>query len=181
MSPSEFHSVPVPAEDLEAVYQLLAERSQARSAVSSASASAADTPPHEGVSERSDAKEEPADAKDEPADAKDEVWTEERLARVAQGDTIITQVLTDIMDVIARDPRGTREYNRKDLVDETGHSAGRITNTFTKLTRHFRKHYETDWWPIVVDSGASLKPARSGAHYRMTPAITDRWKRIRNL
>lgn len=174
MSPSEFHSVPVPAEDLEAVYQLLAERSRARSAVSSASVSAAETPPHEGVSERSD-------AKDERSDAKDEVWTEERLARVAQGDTIITQVLTDIMDVIARDPRGTHEYNRKDLVEETGHSAGRVTNTFTKLTPHFRKHYETDWWPIVVDSGASLTPARSGAHYWMTPAITDRWKRIRNL
>ena len=174
MSPSEIHSVPVPAEDLEAVYQLLAERSRARSAVSSASASAAETPPHEGVSERSD-------AKDERSDAKDEVWTEERLARVAQGDTIITQVLTDIMDVIARDPRGTHEYNQEGLVEETGHSAGRVTNTFTKLTPHFRKHYETDWWPLVVDSGASLTPARSGAHYWMTPAITDRWKRIRNL
>ena len=181
MSPSEFHSVPVPAEDLEAVYQLLAERSRARSAVSSASASvsAAETPPHEGVSERSDAKDERSD---DLGAAKDAVWTEERLARVAQGDTIITQVLTDIMDVIARDPRGTREYNRKDLVEETGHSAGRVTNTFTKLTPHFRKHYETNLWPIWGDLGATLSPARSGImYYWMTPLITERWKRIRNL
>lgn len=167
MSPSEFHSVPVPAEDVEAVYQLIAERSRARSAVSSASASAAKTPPNEGVSERSE--------------AKDDVWTEERLARVAQGDTISTQVLTDIMDVIARDPRGTHEYNQEDLVEETGHSAGRVKNTFTKLTPHFRKHYDTKLWPIRGDSGASLTPARSGMYYWMTPTITDRWKRIRNL
>ena len=144
MSPSEFHPVPIPAEDLEAVYQLLAERSRARSAASSTSA--AETPLHEGVSERSD--------------AKDEVWTEERLARIAQGDTITTQVLTDIMDVIARDPRGTHEYNQEGLVEETGHSAGRVKSTFTKLTPHFRKHYETGWWPISGESGASFKPAR---------------------
>lgn len=172
MSPSEFHSVPVPAEDLEAVYQLIAERSRARSAASSASA--AETPPHEGVPERSD-------AKDERSEAKDAMWTEEQLARIAQGDTITTQVLTDIMDVIARDPRGTHEYNQEDLVEETGHSAGRVKNTFTKLTPHFRKHYETTWWPINADSGASLTPARSGMYYSMTPTITDRWKQIRNL
>jgi len=174
MSPIEYHSVPVPAEDLEEVYQLLAERSRARRAVLSAPASAAETPPHEGVSERSD-------AKDEGSDAKDVVWTEERLARVAQGDTITTQVLTDIMDVIARDPHGTHEYNQQDLVEETGHSAGRVTAMFTKLTPHFKKHYETHWWPISGDSGASLTPARSGMYYWMTPTITDRWKRIRNL
>jgi hypothetical protein len=174
MSPSEFHSVPVPTEDLEAVYELIAERSRARRAVSSASASGAITPTHGGVSEGSD-------AKDERSEAKDEVWTEERLARVAQGDTITTRVLTDIMDVIARDPRGTHEYNQECLVEETGHSAGRVKATFTKLTPHFRKHYGTDWWPIMADSGATFKPARSGMYYWMTPTITDRWKRIRNL
>lgn len=165
MSPSEIYPVPVPAEDLDAVYQLLAERSRARSAASSASAP--ETPLHEGGSERSD--------------AKDDVWTEEQLARLAQGDTITTQVLTDIMDVIARDPRGTHEYNQESLVEETGHSAGRVKATFTKLTPHFRKHYGTGWWPIMADSGASFKPARSGMYYWMTPTITDRWKRIRNL
>jgi hypothetical protein len=126
------------------------------------------------VSERSD-------AKDERSEAKDDVWTEERLARVAQGDTITTQVLTDIMDVLARDPRGTHEYNQEDLVEETGHPAGRVKNTFTKLTPHFRKHYDTNLWPVRGDSGASLTPARSGMYYWMTPTITDRWKRIRNL
>ena len=74
-------------------------------------------------------------------------------ARVAQGDTITTQVLTDIMDVIARDPRGSHEYNQQGLVEETEHSAGRVKATFTKLTPHFRKHYGTDWWPIMADTG----------------------------
>lgn len=100
------------------MYQLLAERSQARSAASSASA--AETPRNESASERED--------------AKDYVWTEDRLARVAQGDTITTQVLTDIMDVIALDPRSTHEYNQEDLSEETGHSAGRVKASFTKLT-----------------------------------------------
>lgn len=161
MSPSEFLPVPIPTEDLEAVYQLLAERSRARGA------SPAEAPLEADVSERSD--------------AKDDVWTEEQLARIAQGDTISTQVLTDIMDVIARDPRGSHEYNREELVEETGNSAGRVTATFTKLTPHFRKHYGTDWWPVIGESGSSFTPPRSGTYYWMTPTITERWKRVRNL
>ena len=64
MSPSEFHLVPVPVEDLEAVYELLAERSRARNAASSAPD--AEAPLHDGGSERSD--------------AKNKVWTEEQRA-----------------------------------------------------------------------------------------------------
>lgn len=166
MSPSEFHSMPIPTEDLEAVYQLLAERSRARGSAP-ASGTAAEAPNPADVTERSD--------------ATDDVWTDEQLARIAQADTISTQVLTDIMDVITHDPRGSREYNREELVEETGHSAGRVTATFTKLTPHFRKHYGTDRWPIIGESGANFKPPRSGTYYSMTPTITERWKRVRNL
>jgi hypothetical protein len=151
--------------DLEAVYQLLGERSRGRTADASASGAHAALPAN--LNERSD--------------AKDDVWTEDLLERIAQGDTISTQVLTDIMDVIARDPHGSHEYNREELVEETGHSAGRVTATFTKLTPHFRKHYGTEWWPIIGQSGASFDPVRQGTYYWMAPAIADRWKRIRNL
>lgn len=160
MSAKEFYSVPIPAEDLDAVYQLLAERSRMRDADTSA-------PLRPDVAGRSD--------------LKDEVWTEELLERIAKGDTISTQVLTDIMDVIARDPRGSGHYNRDELAQETSHSPGRLTATFTKLTPHFRKHYGTDAWPIVGESGANFEPAKSGTFYWMSSTISDRWKRIRNL
>ena len=160
MSPNEYHAVPVPAEDLEAVFLLLAYRARDRNAIANGALPEVPT---------------------DQTQAKDDAWTDEMLERVARGDTISTQVLSDIMDVIVRDPRDAHAYNREELVEETGHSAGRITATFTKLTPHFRKHYGTDWWPVVVDSGASFDPQRPGTYYSMTPALTERWKRIRNL
>lgn len=161
MSATEYHPVPIPTEDLEAVYELLAARARARNAITAGSALQVD------VADR--------------ADAKDDVWTDEMLERIARGETISTQVLADIMDVLVRDPRGQHEYNREELVEETGHSAGRVTATFTKLTPHFRKHYGTDWWPVIGETGTHFDPPRPGTYYWMTPAITERWKRIRNL
>jgi hypothetical protein len=159
------HNVPVPEEDLDAVFQLLASRAKARETAADRSASEIDGGSDNATEQKKDA-----------------IWSEAMLRRVAKSEVVSTHVLSDIMDVLARDPNGSGAYTRPELVDLTNHEPGRVANTFTKLTPHFEKHYGTNVWPIVVENGQKMDPPRSAlTYYWISPGVADRWRTIRGF
>jgi hypothetical protein len=147
---SAFQYVPVPNDDLPAVYQLLAERGSAR-AVSAA----------------------PDEA---PTD--DFHWSDQQLAKIAAGSTTTTQVLTEVMDLLAANPGVW--YSQDELAEATGRARTQLLVVWSKLGPHLSKHYGTTRWPIETRNGRNLTPPRAGSvHYSMTAEGATAWRRVR--
>ncbi|KQP01404.1 hypothetical protein [Leifsonia sp. Leaf264] len=150
---SQFQFVPVPNEQVPAVYRLLAELA----ATSARTGAGTETALRVGSTDD---------------------WTDEQLQRLARGDATSTQALTDIMDFLSKHPG--EWFSQESLVEATGRTRGQLLVVWTKLTPHFEKHYNTAAWPLNAERGDLLTPPRpSTAHYSVTPARAEQWKRIR--
>jgi hypothetical protein len=161
---SEFQYVPVPNQHVPAVYRLLAELATSRSSAEA----------HVQSSDRSWQ----SDRIQAAFDRADQVWTEGQLARIAAGTYTSTQVLTEIMDIVAADPKW---FTQNEFASATGRSLDQYRIVWAKLGPHFEKHYGTGTWPIIGFAGTQLTPPLDSSliHFTMTPETIERWKRVR--
>lgn len=159
---TELVAITIPADDLEAVIQLVADRTRARSAGAASS------------------QESETDLQTRTED-KTEAWSTGLLTRLTESTTTTAQQLALVLDVLATDPRGQREYNRAQLVEETGIPMSRLSVMFTKIGSHIRANYGTTTWPLLGEDGAHFTPERAGTWYWLPAVVAERWKQVRGL
>jgi len=164
-----FGTVTVPVEDLEAVYQLLAERSRSRAEGS------ASKPEHTELLEEDNEL-----TLNERIEHKIAIWDFDRLTQLANSDVVTAQQVASVLDVLATDPLGQHEYNRVQIVEHSDISMNQLTGMFTRIGRHFESNYGTFWWPLIGQSGKQFTPERPGTWYWLPTEIAQRWLEVRS-
>lgn len=150
-SPEPFQYVAVPQQHVAAVYRLLADLTDAGSA-----AGGEDTSPSFGI----------------------DGWTEDKLRRFAAGDTKTTQLVAEIMDVLAQTP--DQPLTLDELAELTGRPHSQIKTLWTHASRHFAKHYGTSKSPVTKKWGDQLSPQRENVvYYFLTADQVEMWERVR--
>lgn len=107
-------------------------------------------------------------------------WTEESLARLAEGGLPTVNVVVAVLDVLAANP--ARWLSTDELAAATGKEKRYLRAAFSKLPRHVQKHYgylnapmETAWGKQIAGAGSPQQ------HYRLDQQTSERWRRIRGI
>ncbi len=105
-------------------------------------------------------------------------WTSEDLQRIARGKFFTTQVLTEILDVLAEKPGDW--LTSAELAAATGREANTIKRIWTHVGRHINKRYEGLPWPLEAKWGLNFDPARKAVvYYRTTAEQAAAWTSAR--
>lgn len=156
------YSVPVPAADLEAVYELLASRVRQRASRNTAREN---TPP-----ESSDIAKRTV--------LKNDTWTKERLVQLSESKAVSIKVLAEIMDFLSQHTNKAEGFTRPEIAPHLSVNQGRFTIAFTKWSKHFEKNYGgIHTWPIVGETDNDEGLTR----YLLSPEIAEQWRTIRSL
>lgn len=112
-------------------------------------------------------------------------WSEEDLAKLAQGLTTTTARWTRAMDVCAKAP--TRPFSTSEIAELTGMSINEWRDAPRKITRHLKAHYPnvpvyTDGryqgqqiWPLLPTG----VPGSPEVHWAITQEQATRWRKVR--
>ena len=108
-----------------------------------------------------------------------EGWTEEKLHRLAAGDTKTTQLISEIMDILAAAPDEALTVD--ELAERTGHPHSQVTLLWTHASRPLARHHGTSKPPVSRRWGDQLRPPRENVvYYYMTAEQAAMWGRARN-
>jgi len=107
-----------------------------------------------------------------------EGWTEEKLRRLAAGDTHTTQFVGEILNILAEAPGEALTLD--ELAQRTGHPQSQVTMLWRSASHHFARHYGTDQSPVSTKAGDQFSPPRdSVVHYFLTADQAAMWARAR--
>lgn len=105
-------------------------------------------------------------------------WNDDDLHRLARGEVKTTQIVSEIMDILADNP--DVPYAPTELADLTHRTPSQLSTLGTHISRHLAAHYKTTNWPFEAIEGKDMTPRRSGAiYYLLTGAQAEQWKRVR--
>ena len=116
----KFVQVPVPARHVLAVYRLLADLEQ-----------------------QSDASIGPGEPNGDPA-----AWDADKLTKLANAGLSNTETVARILDILCQEPG--RQHDMQDLVKALPMEYFKLRGNLAAFTRHLKKHYESDAWPMHV-------------------------------
>jgi hypothetical protein len=120
MESGKFIKVAVPAHHVLAVYRLLADLEQQSHASSRSS-----------------------DPNGDPA-----AWDADKLTKLANAGLSNTDTVARILDILCQEPG--RQYDMQDLVKALPMEYFKLRGNLAAFTRHLKKHYESDAWPMHV-------------------------------
>jgi hypothetical protein len=106
-------------------------------------------------------------------------WTEEKLRRLAAGDTNTTQLVGEILSILAEAP--DEALTLDELAQRTGHPYSQVRMLWTSASRHFARHYGTDRSPVSKKAGDQFTPPRDNVvYYFLTADQAAMWARVRD-
>jgi hypothetical protein len=107
------------------------------------------------------------------------VWTDALYERFARGDVKTTEIVGEVMDLLAEEPE-TLKLSIDELAERTGYPRSQMKTVWTHLSRHVRTHYGTEEWPLETAWGTDLTPPRPQViYYFLTAEQADQWRRAR--
>ena len=116
----KFVQVPVPARHVLAVYRLLADLEQ-----------------------QSDASIGRGEPNGDPA-----AWDADKLTKLANAGLSNTETVARILDILCQEPGS--QHDMQDLVKALPMEYFKLRGNLAAFTRHLKKHYESDAWPMHV-------------------------------
>ncbi len=163
-----FVSVPIPEEYVVHVMSYVAQLDAGATAAMPSAAAAA---PEEE-------KEEDLPTATAPVDEQIQAWPMEDLTRLASGANFTTQLLGEVLDVLADRPE--EWLNLDDLAKLTGRDRPTLKGIWTHVGRHIKNSYNGRVWPHDAQWGPHLSSSKpSVTFYRLSSEQAKRWKEAR--
>jgi hypothetical protein len=101
-------------------------------------------------------------------------WSIEELRDLATGRNFTTQLLTRVMDALAREPDAWR--SSAELAELVGEERSTLKGIWTHVGRHIGKRYPGLPWPLEAQWGPDISPSYDAVgFYRLTRDQAARW------
>ncbi|NCD15981.1 MAG: hypothetical protein EOL91_01460 [Actinobacteria bacterium] len=102
-------------------------------------------------------------------------WSASDLARLRSTDMTTARTVSALLDVLASTP--DTWLTTSELETRTGIPRKQLKGALSALTRHIRKHYARDNWPMEYKWGAHFtESAPLEGHYRLDTATATLWR-----
>lgn len=95
------------------------------------------------LEQQSAARTEPGKPNSDPA-----VWDRDKLIKLAADQLSNTETVACILDILCQEPG--RQYDMQDLVKALPMDYLKLRGNLAAFTRHLKKHYKNDAWPMHV-------------------------------